>query len=161
MWGFVSQFLAIHVWCGLFIWCCLSWRDLYESTKCCQISELIRADQDRVCSSAFSIGIYFRNTWNRGLGAHFDAVFFTGSGQNIEKQNIESQNIERKISKAKYRSRKISKSQNIEVAEYRVAKYRMRKISKLQNIVSHNIEWQNIDHAKYRRTKYRVQNIEW
>ena len=64
----------------------------------------------------------------------------TGSGQNIEKQNIESQNIERKISKAKYRSCKISKSQNIEVAEYRVAKYRMRKISKLQNIVSHNIE---------------------
>ena len=53
-----------------------------------------------------------------------------GSGQNIEKQNIESQNIERKISKAKYWSRKISKSHNTEVAEYRVAKYRMRKISK-------------------------------
>ena len=63
---------------GFFIWCCLSWCDLYESTKCCQINELIQADQSRVCCSAFSIGIYFQNTWNRGLGAHFDAVFFTG-----------------------------------------------------------------------------------
>ena len=80
---------------------------------------------------------------------------WTGSGQNIEKQNIESQNIERKISKAKYRNRKISKPQNIEVA-----KYRIRKISKSQNIVSQNIEWQDIEYAKYRRTKYRMQNIE-
>ena len=91
---------------------------------------------------------------------HLLGGVWTGSGQNIEKQNIESQNIERKISKAKYRNRKISKPQNIEVAKYRIAKYRIRKISKSQNIVSQNIEWQNIEYAKYRRTKYRMQNIE-
>ena len=45
-------------------------------------------------------------------------VFWAGSGQNIEKQNIESQNVKRKISKAGYQSRKISRSLNIEVAEY-------------------------------------------
>ena len=74
-----------------------------------------------------------------------------------KKQNVESQNIDHKISKAKYRDRKRSKSQNIEAAEYRVTNYRISRISEFQNIVSHYIEWQNIDHAKYRRTKYRVQ----
>ena len=54
-----------------------------------------------------------------------------------------------KYRKNKISNRKISKAQNIEVAEYRVAKYRNRKISKMQYIESHNIEWQNIDHAKY------------
>ena len=94
---------------------------------------------------------------------------WTGSGQNIEKQNIESQNIERKISKAKYRDRKISKPQNIEVAKYRIAKYRIRKISKSQNIVSQisngkisntqNIDGQNIE-CIISNANYRTQNVE-
>ena len=81
--------------------------------------------------------------------------------QNIESQNIESQNIERKISKAKYRNRRISKPQNIEVAKNRIAKkieyakYRNRK-----KIVLQNIEWKKYRKTKYRQIKYRMQNIQ-
>ena len=51
-----------------------------------------------------------------GRGGGYNA----GSGQNIEKQNIESQNIECKISKwqISMQNIEISKSRNIEVAEY-------------------------------------------
>ena len=61
----------------------------------------------------------------------------------------------RKISNAIYRSRKISKLQNIDGAKYRKCRISNRKISNM-----HNIESQNIECAKYRRTKYRKQNIE-
>ena len=67
-----------------------------------------------------------------------------GSGQNIGKQNIESQNIERKISKAKYRNRRISKPQNIEVAKNRIAK---------------KSNTQNIEIAKNRIAEYRMEKI--
>ena len=65
-------------------------------------------------------------------------------------QIIESQNIER----AKYRKRKISKSQNIEKAEYRIAKYRIRKISTVK------ISKRKISKDKISIAKYRKQNIE-
>ena len=77
-----------------------------------------------------------------------------GSGPNIEKQNIELQNIE----VAKYRTRRISKSQNIESAKYWKCKISNGKISTTQIIDGQKIECK-ISIGKMSNTKYRSGKI--
>ena len=82
------------------------------------------------------------------------------SNRKISNAKYRKQNIEI----AKYRNRKISKSQNIESQNIEYAKYRNRKISyrrisnsKISN--TQNIDGQNIE-RKISNAKYRTQNIE-
>ena len=82
------------------------------------------------------------------------------SNRKISNAKYRKQNIEI----AKYRNRRISKSQNIESQNVEYAKYRNRKISyrkisngKISN--TQNIDGQNIE-CKISNAKYRTQNIE-
>ena len=84
--------------------------------------------------------------WGGGGGGAFKRVHCK-----ISKSKISNRKISNAVyRKTKHRCRKISKSQNIEVAKYRIAKYRTRIISNKQNIVGI---------AEYRKAKYRKRKI--
>ena len=118
-----------------------------------------------------SINSYLTGTdTRRCLPRHVARAVERGVPDKISKSNISNRKIsnakyrKQNIQIAKYRNRRISKSQNIESQNIEYAKYRNRKISyrkisngKISN--TQNIDGQNIE-CKISNAKYRTQNIE-